>query len=126
MRLCRCAEGTLLCATVSLCLFWLLYLLWLFPEILGLAPTCYWGLVPPGLLVWIVCTYGLTYGALAMALNPPLDTLGALWDAHSARPCVAPAGRDCATPALGDIPLTLVNKAQMLQLQRGQPAQHTR
>ena len=48
-------------------------------------PSAYWALAAPALLVALVCSYGLAYGCLALARNPPLSALGALWDGHSIR-----------------------------------------
>ena len=103
---------------LALVLAWGAYVAWLLaPEgALGalLLAARYWGLVPPALLVWLVCSYGATYGALALAATPPLRALSALSDAHARRPEVQ--GRPGAVPALGDLPLTLVNKAQLARL----------
>ncbi len=115
--------GTLPLRAVALVLVWGAYLAWLLaPGGAALLPQLprYWGLVPPALLVWLVCTYGATYGALALAATPPLHAQSAVSDAHARRPEVL--GRPGAVPALGDLPLTLVNAAQLARLRSGAEA----
>ena len=57
----------------------------------------------------LVFTYGAFYGALSMAFNPPLDSLGTLWDAYSKRPSLVPEASADVVPQVGDLPITLVN-----------------
>ena len=115
-RRCPCAPLPLRAALLLLC--WGAYLAWLLaPEgapLLRALPARLWGQLPPGALVCAVCTYGAAYGALALAANPPLEARGALWDGHARRPAVlAPAAGGTSAPALGDLPVTLVNRAQL-------------
>ena len=109
-------------SAAALVLLWALYIAALLaPEgspLLAQLPSRFWALLPPALLVCLVCSYGAVYGALAVALAPPLDATCALWDAHSQRPALAPSGlqgqREPVIPGVGDLPITLVNKAQLL------------
>lgn len=81
-------------------------------------PDRFWALAAPGVLITVVCFYGVTYGFLALAHNPPLDAPGAQWDGHSLRmPVPAPRCAPAAfrSPPFGDVPPTLVDEAMVLR-----------
>ncbi len=117
-RCCSSCSAPFPLHAALLLLCWGAYLAWLLaPEgapLLRALPPRLWGLLPPGALVCAVCTYGAVYGALALAVNPPLDARGALCDGHARRPALlAASGAGASAPALGDLPVTLVNRAQL-------------